>query len=165
MRVSLSRPTLSTSIETATLSTESRFTTHRRLIGSSLGSSTTSLGSPLIVVVHGAIKARRSRAMAASRERTTTGRRGISGNSPHQTSARQGGTFTIHQWRSETQRDFPNRPAHRWGLPHMPHTQHRFQRCDCGAAVLPTPHQIVWRRSPLYEAISPHSGVPRPPLY
>ena len=55
------------------LSTESRSTAQRRGIGSSAGSSTTSLAGPRIVVVHGATSARCNRPMAASREITTTG--------------------------------------------------------------------------------------------
>ena len=48
----------------------------------------TSLARPRMVVVHGATRARRSRGMAASRERTTTGRRPTSGSSDHHTSPR-----------------------------------------------------------------------------
>src|SRR5436190_15307477 len=51
-------------------------------------SSTTSLASPRIVVVHGATSVRRRRGMAASRESTTTGRRPISAGSHHQPSPR-----------------------------------------------------------------------------
>lgn len=42
-------------------------------MGSSSGCSTTSLGRPRMVVVHGATSARRSRGMATSRDSTTTG--------------------------------------------------------------------------------------------
>lgn len=62
------------------LSTESRLTALRRTIGSSSGSRTTSLARPRIVVVHGATRARWRRGIAASRDRTTTGRRPISGS-------------------------------------------------------------------------------------
>ncbi len=52
-----------------TLSTESRFTALRRPIGSCSGSRTTSLGKPRMVVVHGAMSARRNRGIAnVSRE-------------------------------------------------------------------------------------------------
>ena len=54
--------------------------------GSSPGSRTTSPGRPRIVEVPGATTARRNRAMAASRDRTTTGRRPMPGNSHHHTS-------------------------------------------------------------------------------
>jgi len=50
--------------------------------GSSPGSRTTSLARPRIVVVQGATNARRSRGIAASRDRTTTGRRPISARTP-----------------------------------------------------------------------------------
>jgi hypothetical protein len=55
MRSSLRLPIRSMSTPTETLSTESRFTAVRLPTGSSPGSSTTSLASPRIVVVHGAI--------------------------------------------------------------------------------------------------------------
>lgn len=77
MRASASRPSRSTSIAVDTLSTESRFTAERSGTGSSPGSRQTSLGIPLMVAVQGAINARRRRGIAASRERTTTGRRPI----------------------------------------------------------------------------------------
>ncbi len=91
---SLSRPSRSTRISTETLSTESRFTTLGRGTGSAPGSSTTSLGSPRIVVVHGAMRVRPRRGMAASRLSTTTGRRPMSGSSHHQSSPRRGDPFT-----------------------------------------------------------------------
>ena len=94
MRSSLRRPSRSVSAPTETLSMESRLTADRRGIGSSPVSSTTSLGSPRIFVVQGAINARRSRGIAASRERTTTGRREISGSWHHQTSPLDGRSFT-----------------------------------------------------------------------
>lgn len=59
IRTSPRRPTRLTRIAIDTLSTESRFTAERRGTGSSPGSSTTSLTSPRIVVVHGATRARR----------------------------------------------------------------------------------------------------------
>ena len=90
IRSSLSRPSRSTSIAIDTLSTESRLIALRRLIGSSAGSRTTSLGRPRMVVVHGATSARRSRGIAESLESTTTGRRPISGSSHHQSSPRRG---------------------------------------------------------------------------
>ena len=86
IRLSSSLPNRSVSVLTETLSTESRLTTDRRGIGSSPGSSSTSLANPRIVVVHGAISVLRSLGMATSRERTTTGRREMSGSSHHHTS-------------------------------------------------------------------------------
>ena len=53
-----------------------------------------SLTSPRMVVVHGAIRARRCLGITASRDRTTTGRRPTSGSSHHQTSPRAGGALT-----------------------------------------------------------------------
>ncbi len=89
-RVSRNRPNRLARMATETLSTESRFTAERRGRGSSGGSSTTSLSSPRIVVVHGATSARRCRGITASRDRTTTGRRPISTISHHHTSPRGG---------------------------------------------------------------------------
>jgi len=94
IRASLNRPSRSSSTASDTLSTESRLTAERRGTGSSPGSSTTSLTSSRIVVVHGAIRARRCRGITASRESKTTGRRPISGISHHQTSPRAGKALT-----------------------------------------------------------------------
>lgn len=90
IRLPASRPRRSASTATDTLSTESRLTAQSRGIGSSVGSRTTSLARPRMVVVQGATKARRSRGIAASRDRTTTGRRPASGSSHHHTSPRAG---------------------------------------------------------------------------
>ena len=68
-----------------------------------------------MVVVQGAITARRSRGIAASRERTTTDRRPISGGSHHQSSPRSG---RVLMWRRRpigTTGDRPTRRVHRWG--------------------------------------------------
>ena len=70
MRSSPNLPRRSVSVPTETLSTESRFTADRRGIGSSPGSSCTSLASPRIVVAHGAIRARRSLGMADPSQRS-----------------------------------------------------------------------------------------------
>ena len=94
---SAKRPTRSTSTPIETLSTESRFTAERWEIGSSPGSRTTSLARPRMVVVHGATSARRSRGIAASRDRTTTGRRPTSPSSHHHTSPRVGSVVTTLQ--------------------------------------------------------------------
>jgi len=75
MRSSLRRPMRSTSVATETFSIESRLTALRCPIGSSPGSRTTSLASPRTVVVHGPMRQRRIRGIAASLESTTTGRR------------------------------------------------------------------------------------------
>lgn len=114
IRASLRRPMRSVSTPTETLSIESRLTAVRRPTGSSPGSRTTSLAKPRIVVVHGAITARRSRGIAASRERTTTGRRPISGGSHHQSSPRNGSVLTWRPRPIGTTEDRPTHRAHRW---------------------------------------------------
>jgi len=86
-----------------------------RGIGSSPGSNTTSLGSPRMVVVHGPMSVRRRRGIAASRERTTTGRRPMSGSSHHQTSPRVGVEVTTRQLRRGTTRGRPTRLLRRAG--------------------------------------------------
>lgn len=91
IRASASRPSRSTRTPSETLSTESKLTAERCGTGSLPGSRTTSLGNARIVVVQGATSARRSRGMAASRDRTTTGRRPTSGNLHHHSSPRAGG--------------------------------------------------------------------------
>lgn len=110
IRVSRKRPNRLTRTAIETLSTASRFTAERRGTGSSTGSSTTSLTSPRIVVVHGATSARRCRGITTSRERTTTGRRPISAISHHQTSPRNGMAVTTAPRRAGTT---PGRPTHR----------------------------------------------------
>jgi hypothetical protein len=112
MRSSLSRPRRSTRTPTDTLSTESRLIEDRRGTGSSSGSRTTSLAKPRMVVVHGATSARLKRGIAASRDSTTTGRRPISGNSHHHTSALagRGPLLTMPQPPLGTT---PDRPTHR----------------------------------------------------
>jgi len=107
-----SRPKRSMSTPTETLSTESRFTADRRGTGSPGGSTTTSLGRPRIVVVHGAMRLLRSRGMAASRESTTTGRREMSGSSHHQISP-LAGRLTKFQPLCGTWPSRPTHPAHR----------------------------------------------------
>jgi len=118
IRVSRKRPNRLTRIEIETLSTESRFTADRRGTGSSSGSSTTSLTSPRIVVVHGAISARRCRGITASRDRTTTGRRPISAISHHHTSPRPGSALTTMPRPVETTPGRPTRLAPRGGARH-----------------------------------------------
>jgi hypothetical protein len=111
IRASASRPSRSTSTATETLSTESRLTTQRRGTGSSPGFRPTSLTRPRIVVVHGAISARRCRGITASRESTTTGRRPISGSSHHHTSPRAGRAFTTARRLPGMTPGRPTRPA------------------------------------------------------
>lgn len=109
IRRSLRRPSRSTRTPVDTLSTESRLMADRRGTGSSPGSRTTSLGRSRMVVVQGPISVRRSRGIAASRERTTTGRRPMSGSSHHQTSPRAGTGVTTQQLRHGTTRGLPTR--------------------------------------------------------
>jgi hypothetical protein len=113
IRSSLSRPRRSTSTATETLSTESRFIAHRRGTGSSPGSSTTSLRRLRIVVVHGAMRTRRSLGMATSRDRTTTGRRPMSGSSHHHTSPRDGRGVTTQRQSHEMKPNHPTRRVRR----------------------------------------------------
>jgi hypothetical protein len=132
MRSSPNLPKRSVSVPTDTLSTESRFTADRLGIGSSPGSSRTSLASPRIVVVHGAINARRSLGMAASRERTTTGRREISGTSHHHTSPLAGRSFKTKPPPRETTPSRPIRPTHQVDERGKRHTQRRSRLLDGG---------------------------------
>lgn len=115
IRRSLRRPSRSTRTPVDTLSTESRLMADRRGIGSSPGSSTTSLGRSRMVVVHGPISVRRNRGIAASRERTTTGRRPMSESSHHQTSPRAGTGVTMQQLRHGTTRGLPTHPLRQAG--------------------------------------------------
>lgn len=124
MRSSPRRPSRLTRTPTDTLSTESRLTAHSRGTGSTPGSSTTSLGSPLMVVVHGAITARPSRGIATSRLNTTTGLLPISGSSHHQSSPRRGWSVTTRQRLNGTTQD---RPTHR---PRRPDAR-RTRRTNC----------------------------------
>ena len=128
MRASARRPSRSTRTLTATLSTESRLTADVRGTGSSPGSRSTSLGNPRIVVVQGATMARRSRGMAASRERTTTGRRPTPASSHHQTSPRVGTGFTRQKRPHGTRPDLPIRRALRAGVRHRRRSWHPLQR-------------------------------------
>ena len=146
IRDSLSRPMRSTSNATATDSTESRLTALRRGTGSSSGSKATSLASPRIVVVHGAISARRSRGIAASRDNTTTGRRPISGGSHHHTSPRLGRSV-IARPRHEMTQGHPTRRARRSGERRtLRHTQHRSRPPDTAQGALPGLRRSVRRR-------------------
>ena len=132
IRMSPSRPSRSTSTPIDTLSTESRLTADRLGTGSSPGSRTTSLAMARIVVVHGATSARRSRGIAASRERTTTGRLPISGTSHHHTSPRAGVWLTTPRQPAETTPNPPKHQVHRAGDGHTLHSWRRSQRRDAG---------------------------------
>jgi hypothetical protein len=120
IRLSANLPRRSTSTATDTLSTESRLTADRRGTGSSMGSRTTSLARPRIVVVQGETSARRSRGIAASRDKTTTGRLPASASSHHHTSPRPGSVVTRLLQLAETRRGRPTRPARRAGVRRTP---------------------------------------------
>jgi len=109
IRASERRPSRSARTPTATLSTESRLIAEVLGMGSSPGSRSTSLGNPRTVVVHGATIDRPRRGMAASRERTTTGRRPMSASSHHQISPRAGRGLTRLQQPLERTPDLPTR--------------------------------------------------------
>jgi len=128
MRSSLSRPKRSTSVPTETLSTESRLTTETSGIGSSGGSRRTSVGMSRIVVVHGPIRARRRRGIAASRESTTTGRRPTSGSSHHQTSPRAGREVTTRRRPHGTRPGLPTRRLRRAGARRRRRTRRRTRQ-------------------------------------
>ena len=105
----------STRIAIETLSIESRLTAERSGTGSSPGSRRTSLGSPRMVVVQGAMSARRWRGMTASRDRTTTGLRPISAISHHHTSPRAGKSVMTPRPPVGTRPSLPIRLARRAG--------------------------------------------------
>lgn len=146
MRKPLRRPNRSVRNPTDTHSTESRFTAERRGIGSSPGSTTTSLASSLILVVQGATSARRSRGIAESRESTTTGRRDTPGSSHHQTSPLAGSSVTTPLRLRETTLGRPIRPLRRLDARHTPHTSHRFRMRGDGPRGLRGPHREGPRR-------------------
>ena len=141
IRASLNRPSRSTRTPSETLSTESRLIADRRGTGSSPGSSTTSLTSPRMVVVHGAINARLCRGITASRESTTTGRRPISAISHHQTSPRAGSAVTTRQRLAGTRRGHPTRPAHRVGVRRRRHSWRPLPRRGVGQAMPRAPRR------------------------
>ena len=135
------------SVAIETLSTESRFTVDLLGMGSSVGSRTTSLGSPRIVVVQGAMTARRSLGIATSRESTTTGRREISGSSHHHTSPRAGSSLTTTRRPSGTTPGHPTRLGDQGDgrrMPRMPHLSQLL--CDSPTAPS-TLHQAASHRS------------------
>lgn len=144
-----------------TLSTESRFTADLLGMGSSAGSRTTSLGRPLIVVVHGAMTARRSLGIATSRESTTTGRSEISGSSHHHTSPRDGSSLTTTRLPHGTTPGHPTRLGGQGDgrrMPRMPHLSQLL--CDSPTAPL-TLHQAASHRSRRIEGLSLLRGASR----
>src|ERR1035437_11008408 len=145
MRPSLRRPILSTKIEIETLAIESRLTAQRRLIGSSPGSRTTSLGRLRIVVVHGATNVRRNRGMAASRENTTTGLLCISGNSHHQSSPRCGIGVTKRRHQRETPQGSPTHRIRQLGILRSRRRRRQSHPHDCERQARRVPRQAALR--------------------
>lgn len=119
IRASASRPKRSTRMAVETLSIESRLTAQGSGTGSSPGSRRTSLGRPRMVVVHGAMRARRWRGITASRDRMTTGRRPISATSHHHTSPRAGRAIMWPRPRVGRRRGLPTRRVRREGACRM----------------------------------------------
>ncbi len=115
LRASATRPRHSTRIAIETLSIESRLTAVRSGTGSSPGSRRTSLGRPRMVVMQGAMSARRWRGMTASRDRTTTGLRPISPISHHHASPREGKSVATPRPPVGTRTSLPIRRARRAG--------------------------------------------------
>ena len=174
MRSSLKRPSRRANKTSGALSTESRLTAETAGTGSSPGSSTTSVGSPRIVVVHGATIAVFSLFRAASRERTTTGRCPAWGDSHHHTSPHRTGAAITIQYSdlavlhlpSATPGDEgdslrgkmpnpPTRPAHQGGNGHMPRTQHQSRLPGNGQLE----HQARHPSSPRHWATPPDCGT------
>lgn len=160
----LRRPRRSVSEPTDTLSTESRLTAERRGTGSSSTSSTTSLGSPRMFVVHGAIKARPRRGIAASRDKTMTGRREISGSSHHQTSPLDGRSFTTTPRPRGRKPGHPTHRLHRAVVGHRPHRQRRLHVHDAAPAKRREPRRATPRHSTQIEALWHPPGGLNPPL-
>jgi len=146
MRCALRVPSRSTKSAIDTLSTESRFTADRSGTGSSPGSKMTSLGNSRMVVVQGATNARPRRGMATSRDRTTTGRRPMSGSSHHHSSPRRGMLLTWPLPPNGTRPGRPSRQAHRAGVCHMRCRQHRFLLRGGAQAGLAALHRATLHR-------------------
>ncbi len=146
IRVPARRPRRLTKTATETLSTESRLTAERRVIGSEPGSRTTSLASPRMVVVHGATRARRSRGIAASRDSTTTGRRPTSASSHHHTSPRAGNPLMTRPPLAATTPGRPTHPVPQPAARHRRRSRRRPRRIGVERAVPRGPHRSGRRR-------------------
>ena len=165
IRSPLSTPSRSTRTPTETLSTVSRLTAVVRVTGSSPGSRITSLGSVLIVVVHGAASVRPNRGIAASLESTTTGRRPISGSSHHHSSPRRGERLTSPRPHPETTPDLPIRQAGREADRRRPHRRRRSHRHDAEPTEPEAPHREQPHLSRPLGSAEPRKACPHQPSY
>ena len=148
-------PRRSTRIAIETLSTASRLIADRSGIGSSPGSRRTSLARPLMVVVQGAMSARRCRGMTASRDSTTTGRRPISGISHHHISPRAGRFVTRLSRRDGRRPNLPIRLARREDARRTLSSWRLLRLCDDGPGTQRAPHRLA--QSPASQMSSAHS--------
>ncbi len=164
MRTSLRRPRRSVSVAIGTFSTESRFAAQGRGTGSTPGSSTTSLARPLMVVVQGATTARRSLGIAASRDRTMTGRRDSSGSSHHHTSPRKGRDVTPLPLLRGMTPGHPKHPSRRSADHRMPNRKHRSPQLDCEREARSGLRQATPNRSVPIGAALLRQAAPHPPL-
>lgn len=155
IRLSARRPNRSMRMPAETLSTKSRLTAERRGTGSSSGSRTTSVASPLIVVVQGATRVRRNRGMAASRDRTTTGRLPMSGGSHHHISPRAGSGLTTRPRTPGTTLGRPSHRARQAGVRRNRHSSRQLLPPGSPRARLPRPRRSG--RSPAF----PDEGAER----
>ena len=167
IRASATRPRRWTRIAIETLSIESRLTAERRGTGSSPGSRRTSLGRPRMVVVQGAMSARRWRGITASRDRTTTGLRPIPAMSHHHTSPRAGRSVTTRRPPAGRRPGLPIRPARRVGARRtgiagvdlgraVPRQQGSECFVDQRRAGLPDALRALSRRPSAFSRTSPH---------
>ena len=163
MRLSLNRPRRSVNVPTETLSTESRLRTDWRGIGSSPGSRSTSLARPRMVVVQGAIRARRSLGIAMVRDRTKTGRRLTSGSSHHHTSPLAGKSFTKKLPSRGRKPDHPIRPAPPAAVRRRWRIRHRSQPRDVSPQVPRELHRAgPHRSSPTSDSLRSSRAIRQP---
>jgi len=165
MRSSLRRPSRSVSVPSETFSIESRLTAERRGMGSISSSRITSLGSRRMLVVHGATSTRPSLGIAASRERTRTGRRAMCGSSHHQTSPREGTSVTKIRPPDGTMQGRPIHRTDRWGGRRRRGRNRRVRLPGDASTGHPVLRRAASRRC-YRDAVSVlHSGAPHRPWY
>ena len=147
------------SVPTETLSTESRFTADSRGIGSSPGSSITSLARPRIVVVHGAIECPpKSGNCGVPRRESRRADREIFGSSHHHTSPLAGRSVTRRPPPHETTPSRPIRPPRRVDVRRKRRTRRRSELRDVGSPAHREPDPTRPRR---LDPTSGSSGSPR----